>query len=343
MRKFSILTLSLIVALSCFSFSACKKKEDKDITQLYTTYLNIANSSTKLSTIETDVNPSVLKLDFVYSNELKSKISNPNTAYAYIDNFYNQMLDDAIAPTLLYSTMLTDKNTTRTERVELYNKLEILKTNYLETSKRLSDLENSLNNSTVNQILVKLFSSYNPLIDSAVDLSSNISNIYFNKVVKNANPSFTNNTNLESIALNTKNRLAYYKSMYVDIFLNTQITNYDVPQKIVDNPTTLNLSYTPYTTLKNSYFKSEINSNLEDNREKLIELANNLHLIQIEIDKEYKIYRETLEKIDYSTIDNRSSNTELGYKQLIDQFSYEGGIAYKSFYCINEILKICYT
>lgn len=346
MKKLITLVLSIILISSCCLFSSCKKEPDKDITKLYASYLAIADSASNLTSIETS-NPQILKIDFIYSDNLNSKISNNSTAYSYIESFYNQMLEDAILPTLQYSSMLSQENTTKSERLELFNKLEVVKSNYIETAKRLKDLENALSTSTTNEILIKLFNSYAPLIDSAVSLSMQISDIYFNKIAINSNPSYLNlninNVNLEQIALNAKNKLLLYKTIYVDVFLNTKIHNYDIPQKIVENPTTFAISYTPYTTLKNSNFNQEISANLEEKREELVQLANNLHLIENELWKEYKNYRTSLSKIEYAKINERSSLEELGYKQLVDQFCYEGGIAYKSFYCINKILTSCYN
>jgi len=175
-------------------------------------------------------------------------------------------------------------------------------------------------------------------------MSSKISSIFYNKIMKSPNVNYTNiddnKINLSDVALRTLNRLTYYKLVYVDIYLETKIIGCDVPSQIIAG--TFNSTYEPYEVLKNKVFSNMIRPDIENNRAEIIEHARTLYNIQTVFEKEYSLYQKACNKIVYGRIDDKSSATDIGYKNIIDSFIGKNGIAYQSYLTVNEILTLCY-
>lgn len=347
MKKFYSFILILFILPSVFLFSSCNKKSKYSMIEFYNTYLAISEESEFLTTapmqekFKTD-NTEIVS--FVYSDSLSEKMSSI-TAFSYINSLYNTMLDDAMGPTYLYGNALYNaRNLKDNDKEYLYEQLDNLKYNYIEIATRLGDLERGQDTATANASLIKLYASYENAIVTAINISSKISSIFYNQIMEEPNANYiemdSSNINLSEIAIRTLNRLTYYKLVYVDIYLETKILGCDVANKIVMG--TFNSVYEPYETLKNKVFSNTIKPDIENNRAKIVELAKTLYNIQTVFENEYSLYQNACDKIVYGKVDNKSSAADIGYKQIIDSFISENGIAYQSYQTVNTILQLCY-
>lgn len=347
MKKFYSLLLILFILPTIFIFSACDKEKEYSMIGFYDTYLDISNESELLTTTampEKFQTENTKIVTFVYSEDLSKKISTISS-YSYIDSLYNTMLDDAMGPTYLYGNSLhLAKNLSNNDKKELYEILDNLKSDYKEIATRLGDLEHNQNSFTANASLTKLYTSYENAILTAIKLSSKISSIFYNKIMEIPNVNYiemdTNKINLEEIAIRTLNRLVYYKLVYVDIYLETQIIGYNIPNKIITY--TFNSTYEPYEAMKNKTYSNVIKSDIENYRLEIVDLARTLYQIQLDFENEYDTYHNSCEKITYGNIDEQSSTSELAHKQIIDKFIGENGITYQSYITVNQILSLCY-
>lgn len=327
-------------------FTSCNTK-NYSMMEFYSKYLAISEESdflTKSAMPEKFKTENKQIVSFVYSDNLSEKISTI-PAFSYIDSLYNTMLNDAMGPTYLYGNMLYNAHSLSNKDKEyLYNQLTNLKHNYIQIATRLGDLERGQDTATANASLMKLYDSYEDAIQTAINISSKISSIFYNQIMNSPNVNYIdiaeNNINLSEVAFRTLNRLTYYKLVYVDIFLETQILGCDVSTKIVSG--TFNSSYKPYDELKNKVYSNVINPDIENNRSQIVDLARTLYNIQLVFEQEYNKYQTSCEKIVYGKVDNKSSATDIGHKQIIDSFIETNGIAYQSYLTVTQILDLCY-
>lgn len=347
MKKLYSLLLILFILPTVFVFTACEDTKNYSMLEFYNTYLAISEESeylTKTAMPEKFQTENTQIVDFVYSEDLSRKISTIS-AYSYIDSLYNTMLDDAMGPTYLYGNSLSQaKNLSNSDKEYLYTQLETLKSNYKEIAIRLGDLERTQNSQTASASLAKLYASYEDTILTAINLSSKISSIFYNKIMEVPNVNYIdmdeNKINLEEVVIRTLNRLAYYKLAYVDIYFETKILGCDIPNKIINS--IFNSVYEPYETMKNKVYSHTIKSDIETKRKQIVELARTLYNLQTVFEDEYSKYQSSCEKIVYGKVDSKSTALEIGHKQIIDAFAGAGGIAYQSYLTVKEILDLCY-
>ena len=347
MKKLTLISLALIIAISTVLCCGCKKKEELKIIDFYPTYLEIANSSEQLTTssIPTRFNSPNMKkcVSFVYSTELLEAMS--NSPYKEIDTIYNTLLDDIMGPVYLYAESLVEAKISKNEKHELFSKLENIKTGYIEVAQRFGDLERILKESNALDdisivALTNLYASYESLLDNATKLSKQVYSIYFNRVLANSNPDYLsqniNEIDLEDLATLALNKKIYFLSVYADIYLHLEIIGKNVPNQIIAK--TFNAEYLPYKTLSNKSYKKSLLLNIEENRNVIVENAIALQLIQTDFDKFYTNYQKAISKIIYSQVNSSSSKIEQGYKQIVDSFTSNNGIVFNSLKVLINIL-----
>ena len=348
MKRLICFILTLLILPTTLLLTGCKDKESRSMLDFYSNYLKIADSSQYLETQPLDpsfnASSSIKKVGFAYSPDLQDKIANIQV-FTHINDLYNKMLDDAMGPTYLFSASLISAKIKQEEKSQLYSNLDQLKEALLEIANRVGDLERTQDSQTALQNLNKLFKSYEPAINVATKISSQISSIYYSRILNTPNPNYIEmdigHIDLNSIASRTLNRLVYYKSIFVDIFYQTQIKGYDIPQQLING--SYNQNYTPYSTFKDAiYSSSQLNLDLEDYRTELVAYARSLYLIQNDFDSEYLNFKNSASQINYCTVNNDSTEYAKGHKKVIDKFISENGLAYSTSQIIKTILDICY-
>lgn len=353
MRKLLSLTLILLILPVSLIFVSCKDKETRSISNFYNSYLDISTSNIRLTEQLLDSrfnnNENLYLVKFSFSDELQLKIdglsASPYNPYNKINSFYDILLEDVSAPIAMYGKALNSSDVSKDETSNIYSRLDQLKSAYISTATKLGDLEATLNDPAIASTNLKqLFASFETLIQKASNLSNLVTSVYFNNVMQDANPNYVaqqlNEINLTTLAQRTLNRKAYYISVYADIFLNVYILGNNVPEQMMLG--TFSSQFEPYQNLSTVRYSTNTNE-LESNRETLVNLARSLYLIQKDFDREYQRYHDAIEKITYSLVNANSSTETNGYKNIIDQFVSNNGIAYASFSTITDILDLSYT
>lgn len=351
MKKILVSILLCLISLSTIIFTGCGDVEKRKIANFYSAYLAIADNSQNLTTsaIPAKFNSINSKkcVNFVYSDTLLSAMS--ESPYKEIDLLYNNLLHDVMGPTYLYSSALIEAKISKKERVSLFKKLDEVGAGYINVAQRVGDLERILEENTTDKeislvALENLYSSYEGLLDSATKLSKQIYYIYFNRVMKDANPDYSSKNdasiNLNDLAISTLNKKVYYLSVYADIYLHLEIIGKNAPTLIVNK--NFNLGYLPYDSLSQKSYSGSCKANIETNRTEIIKNARALQLLQNDFEKKYTEYQESISKITYNQISSSSTPKEQGYKDIVDGFTSSTGIVYTSYTLLTNILDLCF-
>ncbi|MBQ3502712.1 MAG: hypothetical protein IJA72_03505, partial [Clostridia bacterium] len=182
MKKF--LCLILLVALlpiGCFALSGCKDKQD--LKTFYTTYKNIDNECPHLvlspatNTYNIEWEGVKLDIDYTQSSTLQTLVEDPSTKYYNLKYFYQQLLDDSLAPLYFFGEKISASNKVSDKQTEkLFAELNNLKSKYKEIDYYAGTLITSLkatNEESVNlSYLKKLFTQYENAIIVAGNLSA---------------------------------------------------------------------------------------------------------------------------------------------------------------------------
>lgn len=347
MKKISIFLLLLLIIPSCLLFNGCNKNSTKILSNYYQRYLEISSSNDFLIEIDMPAQFSASNnqkiIGFKYSTKLENKISTI-PAFSHITSLYNVMLNDSLSGLYLYGDYLNGLKLNKNTATHLENSLNELKINLNEIALRVSDLENNQDSETANSSLAKLYISYNKAIITGINISNNIYDIYFDKIMINFNTNYAimnaEDVNLENMAIKTLNRLSYYKMVYLDIFMQTTVLPENMAYGLIDG--SFSNYYEPYNNLKDKSYSTTINSNLELNRTELVNLARTLYNIQLSFKNEYNSFKNSIKNINYSTTNETSSVKEIAHKTIIDRFIGNNGIAFVSYKTIDKILSLCY-
>lgn len=351
MKKTLVIVLLCLISFSTIFCVGCTTDEKRKIGNFYSEYLNIADSSQNLTTtiIPQRFNSSTNKkcISFIYSDTLLSAMT--SSPYKELDTLYNTLLDDIMGPTYLYSDTLTKTKISKKEKKQLFKKLDDVKAGYLNVSQRLGDLERVLTESGASEnisltALSNLHISYEQLLNDATKLSKQIYSIYFNRIMENANPDYISKkdaeVDLQDLALIALNKKTYFLSVYADIYLHLEIIGRSAPDRIIAG--NFDLIYQPYKNLSEKLYTKTFKSDIETSREKIIENARALQLIQNDFEKKYTEYQKSISKIIYCKVDLSSSATDNGHKNIVDKFTSPTGIVYSSCTVLTNILDLCF-
>lgn len=347
MKKFIILLLLCIMPATLI-LTACKEDNTPNVTELYDTYLNISNSTEKLTRTKLDqkfhANTSLYIVDFSYSLELQEEF-NKNAIFQKIDTLYSTLLEDVSSPIVMYGQSFTSNNLTKSQIKNIYSKLDELRSAYKDASDKLQNLESTLSSTQfMTGNLTRFLHSYETVLIKASNLSNTISSLYFNNILTDPNPNYVemtyNEVNLRDVAVRALNRYPYYTSIFADIYINIYMKGNDIPERIVGEQEIP--SFEPYTTLSASNFNSSIIDSLSESRERIVDLARSLYLAQNDFDTLYQRYKKAISNITYVLVTDTSSDETKGYKAIVDQFIGDYGITYNTCDTFIELLTICY-
>lgn len=355
MKKFLCLLLILALApLTALTLAGCDK--DHNIKDFYKSYLNIASNSQNLTLTEAhdsySLNINRERITINYSQQLTELMKNDTKPYRYIDDFYQKLLDDTLAPLYLFGAEISNSNNVSKKQAEqLFNKLSALESGYQDIDYYSGILMSSLKSSAVEAInlshLSNLFEQYEQMLDAASDLSALVCDIYFNNILTNSNLNYTNkaytdflDADLTNIAINIRSRIYYYKSIYANVYYQLYIKGHDINQKLI------NTSYTPpvynpynYTsgiTSLTTTSTQELHNNKYDICINMISLYN----IQTKISTAYSHFVTASRNIVYHNVNYTSSITDRNYANIMLHFA--NGIAYDSYEILSSLIAILY-
>ena len=354
MKKFLCLLIMLcMLPVSAIFLTSCKK--DSDITEFYTSYINIAEKNEFLTLVPVNydyglnIQADKIDLDYSKSAELSALVENSSTNYYQLKYFYQAELDNSLAPLYFFGKSLSQsKEISQKQCNALFEKLKSLEEEYVSIDYYFNILASSLKSTTSDSInqtyLKKLFAQYERTIEKASSLSALVNNLYFNKVLTNANPNYTKNSyeelsdaDLVAIANSVKFRVYYYKSMYANIYNELYINGNGLDDKIINGFNVETLTYKPYDYISsiNSLTTKEIQQ-LRNNKQTIYENIVSLHNIQNQIDDDYDYFSQVKDEVIYAKINSSSSVYEKNCGTMIEQFAY--GIALDSYQVLSNLI-----
>lgn len=350
----------IVVVLPLTSLALCGCKKDYKLKDFYQSYKKIAEESSHLVVTEAidtyDINTNSLKIDIDYSQsgKLRSLVEDPSTKYYYLKSFYQQLLDDTLAPLYFFGDSIsTSKKISDKQTNKLFESLNELKDEYKDIDYYAGSLITFLdtsNNESVNlSYLKKLFAQYEETIVAAGKLSALINDIYFNTLLSNSNINFSsktytdlNDADLSSISMTVRARMYYYKSIYANIYTQLYIKDADLAEKIIYQSASIP-TYEPYNYIStiNSLETKSIEA-LRNNKENIYYNIVSLYNIQNNFDKIYNQFNISAEKISYININQTTSTAdELNYFKIMDEFAY--GTAFDSYEILNNLVDLLYV
>jgi hypothetical protein len=348
----------LLLPFTCILVSGCKD-DDRNIKNFYKSYTEIVNSTQNLTLVAAidnyQVNTNSYKIDIDYSKstKLSSLIDNSTTKYYHLKHFYQQMLDDSLAPLYFFGEKIsTSDRVTEKQTKQLYKELDELSQDYINIDYYLGILISSLNatnDEVVNSsYLKKLFIQYEQAITSAGILSATVCNIYFNTIAPNSSFNFSNKTDLQltdtdltSITINVRARMHYYKAVYANIYNQLYIRHCNLADNLINHSANLP-NYQPYQFI--SSINDITNKSIEELRTSRTEIYNNimsLYHIQSNFDLAYQHFNTATSKIAYAEINNKSTISQKNYAAIITQFA--NGIAVDSYEILNNLTYLLYN
>ena len=192
-----------------------------------------------------------------------------------------------------------------------------------------------------------MFVQYEQAITSAGNLSALVCNIYFNTVLPNSNFDYSSkiytqltDADLGSIAVNTRARLYYYKSVFANIYNQIYIRNNDLASQIVSTSTALP-KYQPYTYFSTiTSLESQAIETLRTNKQDIYNNIISLYNIQNNFDLAYQHFNLASDKIAYADLDSGSTTDELNYGKIMTEFV--NGIAFDSYEILQNLVELLY-
>lgn len=341
--------LCLILVPGLFIFTACDDEEVYSLASLYTDYLNIVNKHEYLSTNQDNeivFNYSEITYQNVqhFSNALTSK------PYNNLTSFYNPLLNNSLSFFYSYvENCSTDAiNVPDVQKNALKSALDEFDSALTATYNRSINMADLLRTSddiysNVHMIrLSNLFESYENLYAQAFNLSHELSNIYFNYALTDANPNYSelslNQFDASRVVVNLrsriKNQIANLTQSYVEqnvrglrLYLSFTTSEDDV---YPDIPTSFS-SYLLDTQSIDLEFSSNLGQIINSNtttKENFYNASIELYNIQESLNNLLNAYRLACNEIIYTNIivDNNATDYQktcakiiLDYSSLIDQ------------------------
>lgn len=360
MKKFiCTILICLLLPLTSLALVGCGK-DSYDLKTFYSSYENIVNNTPYLTlvnannTYNLDVDSQKIVIDYDKATNLGALKS--LSPYRYIESLYQQLLDDSLAPVYFFGQKIASSDRVNKDQTkQLFEKLQVLSTEYNELDYYVGILNSSLSstsNSTINlSHLKKVFLQYERLLTVAGDLSSIVSNIYFNTILSVSDFDYSGkkldeltSADLVKISIDTRAKMYYFKSVYANIYHQMFIKNSTIANDITSSNEPVLPAYQPHTymagvqSLNSKSYDSLINipSMVKIIYENSISLFN----IQKTFESSYSEFNLATSKISYSTLDSKSSIEEIAYGKIIERFAY--GIAFDSYEVLKNLVTALY-
>ena len=355
-----IILICLLLPVTSLILAGCKK-DSYDLKNFYTTYENIVQSTPYLTLVNADDTYNLdsadnKKIAINYDKATNLQKASSSGSYKYINSLYHQLLDDTLAPVYFFGPKISSSDRPSKEQTkQLFNQLESLEYEYEELDYYIGILNSSLSatsNTTINMShLKKVFLQYEKLLTAAGNLSSTVSNIYFNTILSITDSHYSNKkaseltfADLTKISINTRAKMYYFKSVYANVYHQMFIKNSAISNEIISSNSTQLPSYKPHTymagvrSLKSRDYNSLLNitSTVENIHTYTISLFN----IHQTFESAYAEFNFATSKISYSNLNSKSSSEEKSYGKIIERFAY--GISVDSYEVLKNLATLLY-
>lgn len=361
MKKFiCIVLICLLLPITSIMLAGCKK-DSYDLKTFYTTYENIVHNTPYLTLVnatdtynfDTAVSK---KIAINYDKATNLKAATSSGSYKYINTLYHQLLDDTLAPVYFFGQKIASSDRlSKDQTKQLFEQLYSLEHEYQELDYYIGILNSSLSatsNTTINMShLKKVLLQYEKLLTAAGNLSSTVSNIYFNTILSLTEFDYSNKkaneltfADLTKISINTRAKMYYFKSVYANVYHQMFIKNSTISNEIISSSSTQLPSYKPHTymasvkSLKSRDYSTLIN--MSSTMEKIHTYSVSLFNIHQTFETAYAEFNLATSKVSYSNLNSKSSSEEKSYGKIIERFAY--GISVDSYEVLKNLATLLY-
>ena len=338
------LILCLVLIPGLFIFTACKDDKSYNLSNLYIDYSNLVNKHQYLSTNEN--NEIVFNYDKItYQNTQYFSNALLTEPYMKLTQFYNPLLNNSLSFFASYvencstDALLISNNEKDSIKSALNEFDSALTTTYNQTINMADLLRTGTDiESNVHMIrLSNLFESYENLYVKAFNLSQELSNIYFNYAVTDANPNYSeqsiNQFDASRVIVNLRSRI---KNQIVNLTQSYIEQNVRGLKLYSSFTTKENGGYASIPTSFSSYlsdvqsidveFSSSLGQTINTNptkREKFYHASIELYNIQESLNNLLNAYRVACNEIVYTNItaDANANNYQKTCAKIISDYS----------------------
>ncbi len=352
--------ICLMLPITSFALSGCDTN-NYDIKTFYTDYQEIVKDCNNLlldnanNYYQPSDPSSKIVINYSKSSKISTLVEISNTSYYQLKYFYQKLLDDSLSPLYVFgSSIAKSDNVSDNQTKKLFKHLEALKQEYLDIDYYLGILIKSLDSTDdtfVNSSnLKKVFMQYEQAIDCANKLSSVVCNVYFKTVLSNSNFNYSSmtydkltDTDLSKLALDTRARIYYYKSVYANVYYQLYVRDNNLAYNIAFDGLIPSKDYAPYFTLSSITSVAPIpTASLVNFKQQIHTYAVELYNVQNSFEIAYKYFNIATNKIAYNSLDiNSSTVNEINYGIVITDFAY--GIAYDSCEILLNLIDLLLT
>ena len=346
-----------MLPITCLVFTGCKDKYN--VKGFYNTYKSIADSCSTLTLVEASnpygIEQTSHKIDINYSefSTLSSLVEDPTSKYHNLKYFYQQLLDDSLAPVYFFGEKISSSNNVSKKQAEqLTKKMDDLKEDYEDIDYYLGSLITSLkttNDQTINlAYLKKVFTQYEKTIYTAGSLSAIVNDVYFNTITSNSSFNYSSKSyfeltdaDLTTISLNVRSRMYYYKSVYANVYTHLHLRGTDLASKLIYDSYSIP-EYAPYEYIAEIQSLNTLpTESLRANQKDIYNHTISLYNIQASFDKAYALFNSATSNVTYLNINpSTASQDELSHKATIEQFA--SGIVVDSYEILTRLVDLLY-
>lgn len=323
-KKILYLILTIIMLPSIMIFTACKENSAYNLNKLVNDYLAIGENLEYINVSKNTSNVFDLSFDYSESVSLSNAVEEESSMYYNLNNFYVNILDYTIDFTNEYIAICA--NNDKVNNDELKNSI---KTNVDKLSSALMTLDSSLGdlisytnyygegqNSDINNSseclnrLYKVFDCFDSVYKYAAKLSADLTNVYYNYILNDSNPDFTNldiNTFDATEAVSAlKNRIAYLSSSLARNFVEKNVILADSSwafrngeaEELLSSFNEFKTNIVSINRDISSFVGDTINNDAEKKSE-FLKLSQQMYGIQSALDNDSTLYNSAYESINY--------------------------------------------
>ena len=350
-----ILLVCLMFPFASYIISGCSTN-NYDLHTFSSTYQSFVDNYNNLALDDaeklnqSDPSSKRININYVLAPELSRLVEQNSTPYYYLKYFYQQLLDDSLAPLYFYGDTISQSGKVSKKQTEkLFNSLNALQEDYNNIDYYLGILNNALkanSNSSISH-LRKLFEKYEQAILSANKLSAVVCDVYFNTVVSSSNIDYSQkdyaeltDADITSITLNIRSRIYYYKSIYAHTYNQVYVVGQNMADKLAGKLSTPP-TYAPYEYIKNiKSLESKNPANLTNSKQAIYNYSVAQYNIQSNFNTAYNEFNTACSKLE-SVEANKNNQLHIdNYNAIVLRFA--NGIAYDSYEIIENLIDLLY-
>lgn len=343
-RKLLSLIIAFVLIGSGLVLAACGGSSDGyNLSNLITDYKTQIGEISNVNVL----NDNTIEFDYsqyVYNGrEYLLDVVNNYEPYKYLQTYYNEMLKNSMAFIYSYIGICSNNNIDAPAELkdEVKSNLDKLVFSLKKTGSNVEAVADKIRKDNppmqaecLNS-LKNLFDSYDELYQSAFNLSSTLSQIYFNNAYSNSNPDYSNTSVNDYDANNTvlllNSRIKYQIANLTQSYVEINLKGSDLSKSFttVGNIASIPYSYSTYTNKINDIDMIVddtfgVTVNASDSKQEFLSSAIALYNCLSTLKNDYAIYHKACNDIVYSKVvrDANATRYEKTCAEIIKNHAY---------------------